>query len=326
MTKTKLCRVVRWFPMIAAMAISLAAPARAEYPERQVHIIVPVAAGGGVDVMARMLAQHLGERLNQTFVVENKPGAAGVIGSKFVIGSPPDGYTLLYTPSSLSLSVVVRKTPPYDVSKDFTPIINVAISPYVLIVNPKLPVHSLKEFIAYAKANPGKLSYSSPGVGSASHLAGEMLKTMAGIDMVHVPNKGMGPALLDLMSGQVQVLFASVPGMLKQGPDRVRPIAMAEKNRSALLPDLPTIDESGLPGFAVANWAGMLGPAGLDPKIVKKLHDEIVAILATPEMKAQVKKLGYDLIESSPQQFETELHADIVRWGPVAKRAGLSIN
>jgi tripartite-type tricarboxylate transporter receptor subunit TctC len=212
------------------------------------------------------------------------------------------------------------------VTKDFTPIINVAISPYALVVNPSVPVHSLKEFIAYAKANPGKLNYSSPGVGSASHLAAEMLQTMAGIDMVHVPNKGMGPALLDLMGGQVQVLFASVPSIVKQKPDRLRTIAMAEKKRSALLPSLPTMNESGLPGFAVANWAGLLGPAGLDPKIVKKLHDEIVDILATPEMQTQVKKLGYDLIESTPEEFAAELKSDIERWGPVARRAGLTIN
>ena len=325
MTKTKPWYAALYISLIVAVAIGSTAAARAEYPERQVRIVVPVAAGGGVDVMARLLAQRLGERLHETFIVENHPGAAGIIGSKVVIGTPPDGYTLLYTPSSLSLSVVVHKTPPYDVSKDFTPIINVAISPYVLVVNPSLPVHNLKEFIAYAKANPGKLSFSSPGVGSASHLAGEMLQTMAGIHMVHVPNKGMGPAVLDLISGQVQVLFASVPSIVKQKPDRLRAIAMAEKKRSALLPDLPTIDESGLPGFAVANWAGLLGPAGLDKKIVKKLHDEIVAILATPDMKARVKTLGYDLIESSPEQFATELRTDIDRWGPVAKRAGVSV-
>ena len=317
--------MLRKLALMSLILLAGATAAKAEYPDRPVKIVVPVAAGGGVDVMARLLAQRLGDRLHESFVVENHPGAAGIIGSKVVIASPPDGYTLLYTPSSLSLSVVVHKETPYDVTKDFTPIINVAISPYALIVNPSLPVHSLKEFIAYAKANPGKLSYSSPGVGSASHLAAEMLKTMAGIDMVHVPNKGMGPALLDLMSGQVQVLFASVPAIVKQKPDRLRPIAMAEKKRSALLPDLPTMDESGLPGFAVANWAGLLGPAGLDSKIVKKLHDEIVAILATPDMQKRIKQLGYDMIESSPQQFAAELKADIARWGPVAKRAGISV-
>lgn len=320
-----------WYLLLCAQAIlavvvGCAGPARAEYPDNPVHIIVPVAAGGGVDVMARMLAQKLGERLNQTFVVENRAGAGGIIGSKLVAGSVPDGYTLLYTPSSLSLSVVVNKTPPYDVTKDFTPIVNVAISPYALVVNPSVPAHSLKEFIAYAKANPGKLSYSSAGVGSASHLAGEMLKTMAGFDMVHVPNKGMNPALIDLIGGQVQVLFASVPGMLGEKSARLRPIAMAEGKRSALLPDMPTMAESGLPGFEVANWAGLLGPAGLDPKIVKKLNSEIIAILDTDDMKQRIKTLGYDVIASTPEQFAMQLRTDVERWGAVAKRAGLPTN
>jgi tripartite-type tricarboxylate transporter receptor subunit TctC len=326
MTKTRPWHTALCIPAIAAIIIGSPSLARAEYPERPVHIIVPVAAGGGVDVMARMLAQKLAERLNQTFIVENRAGAAGIIGSKAVIAATPDGYTLLYTPSSLSLSVVVHKTPPYDVTKDFTPIINVAISPYALVVNPSVPAHSLKEFIAYAKANPGKLSYSSPGIGSASHLAAEMFKTMAGIDMVHVPNKGMSPAVLDLIGGQVQVMFAGVPSIVKQKADRLRPIAMAEMKRSTLLPNMPTMNESGLPGFAVANWAGLLGPAGLDPKIVKKLHDEIVAIIATAEMKERVKTLGYDLIESSPEEFAKDLKSDIDRWGPVAKKAGISEN
>ena len=200
-------------------AICSAAESKAEYPDRPVRIIVPVAAGGGVDVMARMLAQKLSERWSQQFVVENHAGAAGIFGSKVVIGAPPDGHTLLYTPSSLSLTVAVNKTAPYDVAKDFTPIINVAISPYALVVHSSVPAHSLKEFIDYAKANPGKLSYSSAGIGSASHLAGEMLKSRAHIDMIHVPNKGMNPALVDLMGGQVQAMFASVPGMLAEKSD-----------------------------------------------------------------------------------------------------------
>jgi tripartite-type tricarboxylate transporter receptor subunit TctC len=293
--------------------------ARAEYPDRPVKIIVPVAAGGGVDVMARLLAQFLGERLRQQFVVENRPGAAGVIGSKAVIASPADGTTLLYTPSSLSLSVAISKTPPYDLAKDFSPIVNVAISPYALVVNPSVPAKSLKEFIAYAKANPGKLSYGSAGVGSASHLAAELLKSKAGIEMVHVPNKGMNPALIDLMGGQVQVLFASVPGLTAEKTERARPIAMAELKRSALMPELPTMNESGLPGFAVGNWAGLLGPAGLDAAIVKKLHDEVLAILATDEMKARIKTLGFNVIASTPQEFAKQLQEDVERWGPVAK-------
>ncbi len=296
--------------------------ARAEYPDKPVKIVVPVAAGGGVDVMARLLAQYLGERLRQQFVVENRPGAAGVIGSKAVIASPADGTTLLYTPSSLSLSVAINGTPPYDLAKDFTPIVNVAISPYALVVNSSVPAQSLKEFIAYAKADPGKLSYGSAGVGSASHLAAELLKSKAGIEMVHVPNKGMNPALIDLMGGQVQVLFASVPGLTSEKTERARPIAMAELKRSALMPELPTMSESGLPGFAVGNWAGLLGPAGLDGAIVKKLHDEVLAILATDEMKARIKTLGFDVIASTPEEFARQLQDDVARWGPVAKAAG----
>ena len=308
--------------LISALGLAMSPfAASAEYPDKPVKIVVPVAAGGGVDVMARLLAQKLGERLNQQFVVENRAGAAGVIGSKAVIASPPDGLTLLYTPSSLSLSVVVNKTAPYDLAKDFTPIVNVAISPYALVVNPSVPAHSLKEFIAYAKQNSGKLSYSSAGVGSASHLAGELLKVKGGFDMVHVPNKGMNPAIIDLMGGQVQVLFASVPGMMSEKSERLRPIAMAELKRSALLPDMPTMDESGLPGFAVGNWAGLLGPAGLDPAIVKKLNSEVLAILDTPDMKERIKTLGFDLIASTPEQFQVQLQEDVERWGPVAKAA-----
>src|SRR5712691_10255139 len=205
--------------ILRALTLTLAlllspAPSHAAYPDKPVRIIVPVAAGGGVDVMARLLAQKLSERLGQQFIVENRAGAAGIIGTKAVIAAPADGATLLYTPSSLSLTVAVNKVPPYDVAKDLTPIVNVAISPYALVANPSVPARDLNELIAYAKANPGKLSYSSAGVGSASHLAAELFKTMAGIEMVHVPNKGMNPALVDLMGGQVQALFASVPGLL----------------------------------------------------------------------------------------------------------------
>jgi tripartite-type tricarboxylate transporter receptor subunit TctC len=312
--------------LVLILSLVSAAPAAADYPDKPVRVVVPVAAGGGVDVMARLLAQKLSERLGQQFTVENRPGAAGVIGTKAVIASPNDGTTLLYTPSSLSLTVAVHKTPPYDVGKDLTPIINVAVSPYALVVHPSLPVHDLKEFIAYAKANPGKLSYSSAGIGSASHLAAELFKSMAGIEMVHVPNKGMNPALIDLMGGQVQAMFASVPGMLSERSDRLRPIAMAEKKRSALLPDLPTIDEQGLKGFEVGNWAGLLGPAGLDPAIVKKLHDEIIAILASADVKARIKTLGYDMIASTPEAFGAQVKNDVTRWSEVVKRANVPLN
>jgi tripartite-type tricarboxylate transporter receptor subunit TctC len=227
-----------------------------------------------------------------------------------VIASPADGATLLYTPSSLSLTVAVNKVAPYDVARDQTPIVNVAISPYALVANPSVPATDLKELIGYAKANPGKLSYSSAGIGSASHLAAELFKLDAGIDMVHVPNKGMNPALIDLIGGSVQVLFASVPGMQAERA-HVRAIAMAERKRSALMPELATMDEQGLKGFEVANWAGLLGPAGLDPAIVKKLHSQIIEILATPDMKERIKTLGYDVLASPPEEFGAQIKNDV---------------
>jgi tripartite-type tricarboxylate transporter receptor subunit TctC len=308
------------------LSLTASAPAGAQYPDKPVRVVVPVAAGGGVDVMARLLAQKLSERLGQQFVVENRAGAAGVIGVKAVIASPGDGYTLLYTPSSLSLTVAVHKTPPYDVEKDLTPIINVAVSPYALVVHPSVPASNLKEFIAYAKAHPDKLSYGSAGVGSASHLAAELFKNQTGIEMVHVPNKGMNPALIDLMGGQVQALFASVPGMLSERGERLRSIAMAEKKRSALLPDLPTLDEQGLTGFEVGNWAGLLAPAGLDPAIVKKLHGEISNILAGADVMARIKTLGYDMIASTPEEFGAQVKNDVARWSDVVKRANVPMN
>jgi tripartite-type tricarboxylate transporter receptor subunit TctC len=317
---------MRVFALASVLMLLGVVPARADYPDRAVRIIVPVAAGGGIDVMARMLAQKLGERWGQQFVVENRAGAAGVIGSRAVIGSPADGYTLLYTPSSLSLAVAVHKTPPYDVAKDFAPIVNVAVSPYALVVHSSVPAFDLHEFIAYAKARPDKLSYGSAGVGSASHLAAELFKTMAGIHMVHVPNKGMNPALVDLMGGQVQVLFASVPAMMTERSHGMRPIAVAEKKRSWLMPNHPTIDESGLTGFEVGNWAGLLGPAGLDPLIVTKLNRDIIAILATADMQERIQRMGYDVIASTPEEFGTQMKNDVARWSEVVRRANIPMN
>jgi tripartite-type tricarboxylate transporter receptor subunit TctC len=242
-----------------------------------------------------------------------------VIGSKFVVASPPDGTTLLYTPSSLSLSVLINKPLPYDLVRDFTPIVNVAISPYALVVNPLVPVRSIDELLVYARSNPGKLSFGSAGIGSASHLAAELLKLRAGIDLVHVPNKGMNPALIDLIGNHVQVLFASVPGLAAEHTVRLKVLAMAERKRSALMPDVSTMEEAGLPGFAVANWAGLLGPAGLDPVIVRKLHEEVIAIVDTADMQQRVGALGFDLIAAGPEEFARQLQDDLERWRPVAK-------
>jgi len=318
--------VCRRLGLAALLVAAAMLPARAAYPERPVRMVVPVAAGGGVDVLARMIAQRLSERLGQQFVVENRPGAAGVIGTKAVIAAAPDGYTLLYTPSSLALAVVVNKTPPYDVTKDLTPIIDVAVSPYALAVHAAVPAGSVAELVAYAKQAPAALSYGSAGIGSASHLAAELFKSMAGIEMTHVPNKGMNPALIDLLGGQVQVLFASVPALQAERSDRIRLLAMAEARRSALMPQLPTIAETALPGFEVGNWAGLLGPAGLERAIIDKLQSEIAGILASGEVRERINTLGFDLIVGTPEGFTAQIARDVARWSEVVRRAHIPVN
>jgi tripartite-type tricarboxylate transporter receptor subunit TctC len=316
-----------WALAAGLFLLAAAFPAQAQYPDRMVRIVVPVAAGGGVDVVARILGQKLSERLGQQFVVENRPGAAGAIGTKEVARSPADGYTLLYTPSSLVITTIVNKNAGYDSLKDLSPIVNVAISPYALLVHPTVPATTVKEFIAYAKANAEKLNYSSAGVGSASHLAGELFQNMAGVKMQHIPNKGMNPALMDLLGGNTQVLLGSVPTAASdEKAGRVRAIAVAEKRRSTLMPQLPTIDESGLPGFEVANWHGLLGPAAMDPRVVKKLHDEIIAILDTADMKQRFQTLGFDRVGQNPQEFSAQLKSDLERWGDVVRRANVPVN
>lgn len=322
---------MRRFLLRAGGAILLVAQmqsfALAEYPNKPVRIVVPAAAGGGVDVMARLIAQQLNEMTGQKFYVENRPGAAGVIGSNLVIGSPPDGYNLLFTPSSLSLAVAVRKTPPYNITKDFTPIIEVSITPYVLAANGVLPVKTVQDLITYAKANPSALSYSSAGIGSASHLAAELFKSMTGIQMVHVPNKGVSPAIVDLISGQVQVMFAGLPAIQGQkASGQFRLLGLAEAKRSPLVPDLPTISEQGFPGFETKNWVGLLGPTGLDRAIAAKLHADVVRIVDVPAVRERMKTLGYDVVAGTPQQFGEQMSADVKRWSAVIEAAQIPRN
>ena len=309
------------------LALASVGSANADYPDRPVRVVVPVAAGGGVDVMARLLAQKLSERLGQQFVVENRAGAAGVIGVKAVIASPADGTTLLYTPSSLSLTVAVHKTPPYDVAKDLTPIINVAVSPYALVVHPSLPVRESQRVHRLCQGQSGKLSYSSAGVGSASHLAGELLKTMAGIDMVHVPNKGMNPALIDLMGGQVQVLFASVPGMLSERSERLRPIAMAEQKALGAAAGPADHGRAGPEGFEVGNWAGLLAPGG------PRSRDREEAPWRDHEHSCDRRREGRASRRSATtrsrarrRSSRAQVKNDVERWSEVVKRANVPMN
>lgn len=312
---------------ILAFVVVLCAGAAtaAGYPERPVRIVVPTAPAGGADVLARILGQQLGERLGEQFFVDNRPGAGGIIGSRMVASAAPDGYTLLFAPSSLAITAAIKKKLPYDLLHDLKPITVVASTPYALIVNPALPVHSVKELIAYAKADPGKLNYGSAGVGTASHLAAELFDRLAGTKMAHVPNKGMGPAMIDLMGGQVSVLFAGLPASLaaeKQG--RVRVLAIAGARRSELLPDMPTIAEAGLPGYDVENWLGLLAPAGIDNSIVSRLHESVRAIVSAPDTREKLVAAGFEPVGSTSEQFAAQLNADVANWGRIAKDIGIS--
>jgi len=310
-----------------ALVLAVVPAAAQDYPSRPVTIVVGYTPGATSDLVARTIGERLNAAWGQSVIVDNRSGVGGNIAAAYVARAQPDGYTLMVgTDAMMTTNVYLYKNAPFDPVKDFSPVIYAGANIICLAVNTEFPANSVADVIAYAKANPGKLSYSSAGVGSASHLAGELLKTMAGIDMVHVPNKGMNPALIDLMGGQVQVLFASVPGMLSERSERLRPIAMAERKRSALLPDLPTIDEQGLKGFEVGNWAGLLAPAGLDPAIVKKVHGEIMSILATPDVKDRIKTLGYDEIGSTPEDFAAQVKNDVERWSEVVKRANVPMN
>jgi tripartite-type tricarboxylate transporter receptor subunit TctC len=298
--------------------------ADAKYPTRPVRIIVPTAPSGGVDLLARLVAQKLSERMGEQFFVDNRPGAAGMIGARAVAAAAPDGYTLLMAPSSIAVTAAIKKKLPFDITQDLVPIMDVAETPYALIVTPSLPVNSVKELIAYAKANPGKLNLGSAGFGSTSHLAGDLFDTMAGIKMTHVPNKSMGPAMIDVMSGLVSVLFGGLPPSLAaEKAGKLRILAVAGAKRSALLPDMPTVAEAGVPGFEVNNWVGLLAPAALDPKLVARLHDELLAIMRSPAVREHLIKAGFEPVGNTPEEFASQLSADIQKWHEIAERAGV---
>ncbi len=316
--------VLLFIAAVASWASGAAGAVAASYPTRPVRMIVPTAPAGGVDLLGRLIAQQLGERMGEQFFADNRPGAAGTIGTRAVAAAAPDGYTLLIAPSSLAITTAVKKSMPYDLARDLAPIMISAETPYALIVNPALPVHSVPELIAYAKAHPGEINLGSAGFGSASHLAGDLFDSMAGIEMTHVPNKSMGPAMLDVMSGQVSVLFGGLPAALPaEKAGKLRILAVAGAKRSALLPDLPTIAEAALPGFEVSNWVGLLAPAHTDPAIIARLHDELFAILNLPENRKRLVEAGFEPVGGTPQEFAAQLRSDVEKWHRIAERAGV---
>jgi tripartite-type tricarboxylate transporter receptor subunit TctC len=297
------------------------------YPTRPITIIVPYTAGGSTEILSRFIGQKLEQRLGKSVIIENKPGAGTVIGSSLVAKSAPDGYTLMMaTPTPMAINVTLHKQLPYDPATDLTPLVMVAGAPFVLVVNSSVPVHSVKEFIAYAKERPGKLSYGSGGPGAPHHLYAELLASMTGIKMTHVPYKGTMPALNDLVGGHIPVMFSDIPPLVGVMPTgKVRPLGVSTKARVSAFPDVPPLNEAGVPGFDVAGWF-MLVTQGKTPKpIVDKLHTELKAVMAMPEVKAQIAKLSLLPMDTPPvAEMQNYVKSEIDRWGKVVTAAGIA--
>jgi len=309
-------------------AFALAAHAQAPYPNHPVRIVVPFPAGGTTDIIARAVAQKLTESTGQSFVVENRAGAGGNIGAELVAKAAPDGYTLLMgTVGTHAINSSLYAKMPYDHVKDFVPVILVAGVPNVLEVNPSVPVNSMQELIAYAKANPGKLNFASSGSGTSIHLSGEMFKVMTGVQMAHVPYKGSSPALADLMGGQVQLMFDNLPSslaLIKAG--KLKPLAVTSLTRSSALPDVPTVAESGLPGFEASSWFGLLAPAGTPKEIVTKLNGEVAKWLATPDAREKLAAQGAIASTAlTPEDFAKHIGTETTKWAKVVKDSGAKV-
>ena len=303
--------------------------AQSDYPNKPVRLIVGFAPGGSTDIVGRIVAQRLTERLGQTVVVDNKAGAGGTIGADIAAKSAADGYTLtLGTTSTHAIAAGAYSKLPYDPVASFTPISLVAITPYLLVVNPQVKANNLAEFVALAKGQPGKLNYASAGNGTATHLAMEMLKDAAGIDLLHVPYKGNAPADLAILGGEVQAVFGSMPALLQNTKaNKVRPLAVGTPARSPVLPDVPTVAEQGYAGFDAALWLGIMGPANMPKAVVDRLHKEIVAIVATPEFKAAMDANGAEpLASKSPDEFREMLRGQVAKYVKITKAIGIKLD
>jgi tripartite-type tricarboxylate transporter receptor subunit TctC len=315
---------------LAAGAAALLAPRYAQaqdtWPSRSLRIVVPFAPGGSSDVSARLVGTQLSARLGRPVVIENKPGAATVIGTQEVARSAPDGYTLLLTPPPFAIIPFAYANLPFDSEKDFRPVALLVVSPNVLMVKADLPARTFAEFVALAKARPGQLNYASPGNGSLPHVAFELLKLRAGIDVVHVPYRGGGPAVADLAGGRVDAMIASpleAAGQVQAG--RVRPLMVAGTPRLATWPEVPTSDEAGLPGFSTPGWFGLTAPAGVPDAIIQRLNTEIRAVLAMPEVTARLQELGASAAPGSAEEFGRLIAAQRVQWAEAVRAAGIKV-
>lgn len=316
--------VVYWSATLAAAAQTQ--PTKSDYPNRPVRFIVAQAPGGNADFVSRVITGELARRLGQQFVVDNRPGGSGIIAGEIAVRAPADGYTLLLVGSTFAVNPSLYKKIPYDPLKDLAPITLATSAPNILVVNPGLPVHSVKDLIQLARAKPGQLNYGSSAMGGATHLAGELFDIMANTKLTHVPYKAAATALTEVMAGQIQLSFATMPSaMTHVRSGRLRAIAMTGAKRSPLVPDLPTISESGVPGYEMGSWQGILAPRATPARIIHLLNAEIVAVLRLPETRKLLATEGSDPIGNTIEEFARWLPAEIAKWSKVIKAANICV-
>jgi tripartite-type tricarboxylate transporter receptor subunit TctC len=308
----------------AAAQAPLSSGAQA-YPAKPIRLIVPFPPGGGTDFVARAIQPRLAEALGQQILIDNRAGATGIVGTELGAKAPPDGYTLtMATGATISANMALFPKLPYDPPKDFVPVTLVASQPNVLAVHPSLPAKTVRELIAIAKARPGQLNYASSGSGSSHHLSGELLKSMAGIDIVHVPYKGTGPAIIDAVGGHVELIFSGIAAIMPQVKSgKLRALGVTKAQRSAILPDLPTIAESGLPGYEITSWHGVLAPTGTPQPVVVRVRDGVAKALASADVHERFASQGAEPIGSTPEAFAKFMRADIAKIGKLIKTAGI---
>jgi tripartite-type tricarboxylate transporter receptor subunit TctC len=324
-TKTFVRALTRAGFALLACSVAYTAAAQSAYPNRPVRILVPFPPGGPADALARIVGESVSQSLGQPFVIENKPGAGGNIGMEQGAKAPPDGYTLTLAPAgNLTIAPSLYSKLPYDPAKDYAPISVLATVPNILITAPTVPAKTLRDLITLAKVRPGTLNFASPGNGSGAHLAGELFKNMAGIDIVHVPFNGVGPAMTAVLAGDVQLFFAQSSAALQYiNTGKVTALGVASAKRMTTAPELPTLAEAGLPNFEVTSWYGLVAPAGTPPAIVERLNNEIVKALASPDVREKLAGLGAEPVGNSPSEFAAMQKSEAARWAKLAKEASL---
>jgi len=309
-----------------AAALLCASTALAQYPTRPIRLIVAQAPGGNADIVARTLAAKLGERLGQQVVADNRPGASGIIAAELTVRAPADGYTILLVPSSFGVNPSIRKLP-YDSLRDLAPVTLAGTAPNILVVNPSVPIRSVADLAALARAKPGQLRFASSGNAGSVHLAGELFKTMANVDMMHIPYKGAAPALVEVVAGHVEMSFASMPtGLPLARSGKLRGVAVTSLARSIAIPELPTFAESGFPGFETAAWQGILAPARTPAAIIARLNVEIAAAVKSPDVRERLLADGAEPVGNSPEAFARYLRDEIEKWAKVVRATGLRID